>query len=138
MRGSAESPVATPAGAERLLQGLVYIFIALSALGVAAAAYFALTFSPIEALVTALAFAAVAITVVERQMRRRTEARLEQAVGELARLLSTDAKAGQVLSQRVNALADTNVGSRLEGIEADISVLGTVVRQVAETVADIS
>ena len=137
MRGSAESPVATPAGAERLLQGLVYIFIALSALGVAAAAYFALTFSPIEALVTALAFAAVAITVVERQMRRRTEARLEQAVGELARLLSTDAKAGQVLSQRVNALADTNVGSRLEGIEADISVLGTVVRQVAETVADI-
>lgn len=137
MRGSAESPVASPAGAERLLQGLVYIFIALSALGVAAAAYFALTFSPIEALVTALAFAAVAITVVERQMRRRTEARLEQAIGELARLLSTDAKAGQVLSQRVNALADTNVGSRLEGIEADISVLGTVVRQVAETVADI-
>lgn len=119
------------------MQGLVYIFIALSALGVAAAAYFALTFSPIEALVTALSFAAVAITVVERQMRRRTEARLEQAVGELARLLSTDAKAGQVLSQRVNALADTNVGSRLEGIEADISVLGTVVRQVAETVADI-
>ena len=54
MRGSAESPVATPAGAERLLQGLVYIFIALSALGVAAAAYFALTFSPIEALVTAV------------------------------------------------------------------------------------
>ena len=137
MRSGAESPVATPDGAERLLQGLVYIFIALSALGVAAAAYFALTFSLIEALVTALAFGAVAITVVERQMRRRTEARLEQAVGELARLLSTDAKAGQVLSQRVNALADTNVGSRLEGIEADISVLGTVVRQVAETVADI-
>jgi cyclic-di-GMP phosphodiesterase, flagellum assembly factor TipF len=119
------------------LQGLVYIFIALSALGVAAAAYFALTFSPIEALVTALAFGAVAITVVERQLRRRTEARLERAVEELARLLSTDARAGQVLSQRVNALADTNVGSRLDGIEADISVLGTVVRQVAETVADI-
>lgn len=119
------------------MQGLVYIFIALSALGVAAAAYFALTFSLIEALVTALAYGAVAITVVERQMRRRSEARLEQAVEDLARLLSTDARAGQVLSQRVNALADTNIGSRLDGIEGDISVLGTVVRQVAETLADI-
>lgn len=129
--------LATAGGAERLLQGLVYIFVGLSALGVAAAAYFALTFSIIEALVTALAFAAVAVTIIERQVRRRSEERLEKAIEDLARLLSTDAKAGQVLSQRVNALADTNVGSRLEGIEADISVLGTVVRQVAETVADL-
>lgn len=129
--------LATAGGAERLLQGLVYIFVGLSALGVAAAAYFALTFSVIEALVTALAFAAVAVTVIERQVRRRSEERLERAIEDLARLLSTDAKAGQVLSQRVNALSDTNVGSRLDGIEADISVLGTVVRQVAETVADL-
>jgi len=30
-----------------------------------------------------------------------------------------------------------NAGERLEAVEADISVLGTVVRQVAETVADL-
>jgi cyclic-di-GMP phosphodiesterase TipF (flagellum assembly factor) len=42
-----------------------------------------------------------------------------------------------VLSQRVNALADIEAGARIEGLEADLSVLGTVVRQVAEAVADI-
>ena len=119
------------------MQGLVYIFIALAALGVAVAAYFGLTFSPIEAIVTALAFGCLAVMLMERSLRQRSEARLERAIEDLARLLSTDAKAGQVLSQRVNAITDTNVGSRLEGIEADISVLGTVVRQVAEAVADI-
>jgi hypothetical protein len=35
------------------VQGLVYLVIALAALGVAAAAYFGLTFTPIEAAVTA-------------------------------------------------------------------------------------
>lgn len=118
------------------MQGLVYIFIALAALGVAAAAYFGLTFSPIEAVVTALAFGAVAVMLMERTLRQRSEARIEKAVEDLARLLSTDAKAGQVLSQRVNAIADTNVGSRLEAIEADISVLGTVTRQLAEAMAE--
>jgi cyclic-di-GMP phosphodiesterase TipF (flagellum assembly factor) len=118
------------------LQGLVYIFIALAALGVAAAAYFGLTFSPIEAVVTALAFGAVAVVLMERQLRQRSEARLEKAVEDLARLLSTDAKAGQVLSQRVNAIADANAGNRLEAIEADISVLGTVTRQLAEALAE--
>jgi cyclic-di-GMP phosphodiesterase TipF (flagellum assembly factor) len=118
------------------LQGLVYIFIALAALGVAAAAYFGLTFSPIEAVVTALAFGAVAVVLMERQLRQRSEARLEKAVEDLARLLSTDAKAGQVLSQRINAIADANAGNRLEAIEADISVLGTVTRQLAEALAE--
>lgn len=118
------------------MQGLVYIFIALATLGVAAAAYFGLTFSPIEAFVTAIAFGAVAVMLMERRLRQRSESRLERAVEDLARLLSTDAKAGQVLSQRVNAITDTNVGSRLESIEADISVLGTVTRQLAEAMAD--
>src|SRR5690349_3132075 len=121
---------------ERYVQGLVYIFIALATLGVAAAAYFGLTFSPIEAFVTAIAFGALAVMLMERRLRQRSEARLERAVEDLARLLSTDAKAGQALSQRVNAIADTNVGSRLDGIEADISVLGTVTRQLAEALAE--
>ncbi|MDB5538408.1 MAG: hypothetical protein JWQ89_135 [Devosia sp.] len=118
------------------MQGLVYIFIALATLGVAAAAYFGLTFSPIEAFVTAIAFGAIAVVLMERRLRQRSEARLERAVEDLARLLSTDAKAGQVLSQRLNAIADANAGSRLDSIEADISVLGTVVRQVAEALAE--
>jgi cyclic-di-GMP phosphodiesterase, flagellum assembly factor TipF len=119
------------------VQGLVYIFIALAALGVAAAAYFGFTFTPIEAIVTALCFGAVAVMLVERQLRQRSEARLERAIEDLARLLSTDAQAGAVLSQRINQLTDTNAGSRLDTIEADISVLGTVVRQVAEAVAEL-
>jgi len=115
---------------------LVYIFIALATLGVAAAAYFGLTFSPIEAFVTAMAFGAIAVVLMERRLRQRSEARLERAIEDLARLLSTDAKAGQVLSQRLNAIADTNAGNRLDGIEADISVLGTVTRQLAEALAE--
>jgi cyclic-di-GMP phosphodiesterase TipF (flagellum assembly factor) len=125
--GSAKPPVS----------GLVYIFIALAALGVGAAAYFGLTFTPIEATVSAIAFAAVAVTLLERRLRQRSEARLERGIEDLARLLSTNAQAGQALGQRLNALTDANLGARLEGIEADISVLGTVVRQVAEAVAEL-
>ena len=91
-------------GAGQALQGLVYVFIFAAALGVAAAAYFGLTFTPIESAVTAIAFGCLAVLLVERQMRRRAEARLEKAVEDLSRLLSTDAQAGSVLSQRVNAL----------------------------------
>jgi cyclic-di-GMP phosphodiesterase TipF (flagellum assembly factor) len=118
------------------VQWLIYIFVVLAAAGLATAAYFGLTFSPIEAIVTAISVASLTIMMMERRLRRKADARLEKAIDDLGRLLSTDAKAGQVLSQRVNALIDTNVGSRLESIEADISVLGTVVRQVAESVAD--
>lgn len=123
-------------GVKRLVQGLVYIFIALAALGVAGAAYFGLTFTPIEAFVVAIAFGCVAVMLLERSLRQRSEARLERAIEDLARLLSTDAQAGAVLSQRINALTDANAGSRLDAIEADVSVLGTVVRQVAEAVAE--
>jgi cyclic-di-GMP phosphodiesterase TipF (flagellum assembly factor) len=119
------------------VQGLVYIVIALAAAGVAAAAYFGLTFSVIEAVVTAAPFGAIAVVLTERRLRRRAEARLERAIEDLARLLSTDAQAGHVLSQRVNAMADADAGSRLDAIEADISVLGTVVRQVAEAMAEL-
>lgn len=119
------------------MQGLVYLFIALAALGVAAAAYFGFTFTPIEAAVTAIAFGCLAILLVERQLRRRAEARLEKAVEELSRLLSTDAQAGSALSQRVNALSDARPGPRLDAIESDLAVLGTVVKQVTETVAEL-
>ena len=120
-----------------LVQVLVYTFIALSALGVGCTAYFGLTFTPVEAIMAALTFAAVAIVLLERTLRQRAENRLERAIEDLSRLLATDAQAGATLGQRINALADVNAGSRLEGVEADISVLGTVIRQVAEAVAEI-
>jgi len=119
------------------VQSLVYIFIALAGFGVGAAAYFGLTFTPIESLVVAVAFIAVAVIMLERTLRRRAEARLERAIEDLSRLLSTDAQAGAVLGQRINALTDLDAGRRLETLEADVSVLGTVVRQVAEAVADL-
>lgn len=119
------------------MQGLVYVFIALAALGVAGAAYFGLTFTPIEAAVAAIAFGCIAILLVERQLRRRNEARLQKAVEDLSRLLSTDAQAGSVLSQRVNNLTELRAGPRLDSIESDLAVLGNIVKQVTETVADL-
>ncbi|MEP7240214.1 MAG: EAL domain-containing protein [Devosia sp.] len=119
------------------MQGLVYVFVALSALGVAAATYYGLTFTPIEATVTAIAIGTIFILFVERQLRRRAESRLEKAIEDLSRLLSTDAQAGATLSQRVNALTDTDAEKRLDAIEADLGVLGTVVTQVTEAFAQL-
>jgi cyclic-di-GMP phosphodiesterase TipF (flagellum assembly factor) len=130
-------PQASNLWSGRALQGLVYLFIALAALGIAAAAYFGLTFTPIEAVVSALAFGCLAVLLVERQLRRRAESRLEKAVEDLSRLLSTNAQAGSALSQRVNALTEIKAGPRLDGLESDLAVLGTVVRQVTETVAEL-
>jgi len=119
------------------VQVLVYTFIALATLGVGCTAYFGLTFTPAEAIMAGLSFAAVAVVLVERTLRQRAENRLEQAIEELGRLLAAEGQAGTTLGQRVNALADLNAGGRLEGVEADISVLGTVIRQIAEAVSDI-
>ncbi len=119
------------------LQALVYVFIGLACAGIGVTAYYALTFTPIEAAVTAIAFGAIFVVVLERALRRRAEARLEKAIEDLSRLLSTDAQAGAVLSQRINALTDVQAGRRLDAVEADVAVLGTVVRQVAEAVAEL-
>lgn len=115
---------------------LVHSFIVVAALALGAAGYFALAFTPIEAGLTALVCWGLCIIVLDRGQRRRSEDRLERAVDDLARLLSTDAQAGQVLSQRINELAAVNAEDRLAVLEADISVLGTVVRQVAEAVTE--
>ena len=106
--------------------------------GVGAAAYFGLTFTPIEALRHRARLSdASPCCWSSASSAGASEARLEKAIEDLSRLLSTDAQAGNVLSQRVNALADQNAGKRLEGLEADLSVLGTAVRQVAEAVAEL-
>lgn len=119
------------------MQGLVYLFIALSGAGLGTATYFLLAFTPIEAALFALTLFVGGALILERTQRHRAEAKLQKAVSEMGRLLSTDAQAGQVLSKRVNTLIDLDLGARMEVIEADMSVLGTVVRQVAEAVSDI-
>ena len=119
------------------MQALVYTFIALAAIGAGATAYFALVFTPADAIMVAVVFGCVCVVLMERTLRQRAENRLEKAIEDLSRLLATDAQAGAVLGQRINAMADMNAGQRLDGVEADISVLGTVIRQVAEAVADI-
>jgi len=119
------------------VQALVYTLIGLAALAVGATAYFGLAFTPTEAILAAIVFGCAAVVLMERRLRVRAENRLERAIEDLSRLLATDAQAGAVLGQRINALTDLNAGQRLEGMEADISVLGTVIRQVAEAVAEI-
>lgn len=119
------------------MQALVYSLIGLASASLGFLAYFALTFTPANAILVSLVALCLAIVVMERKLRERAENRLERAIEELSRLLSTDAQAGAVLGQRINALTDINSGQRLETVEADISVLGTVIRQVAEAVAEI-
>ncbi len=119
------------------MQVLVYFFIFLFGISFSVATYYALTFTMVEALLSGFIAASWAILIYERKLRLRAEARLEKAIEDLSELLSTDAKAGQILSKRVNVISDEKAGDRLEVIEADFSVLGTLVRQVAESVAQI-
>lgn len=119
------------------MQALVYLFIALAGFAIGAMTYFALSFTVAEAILVALVVICLATLVTERRLRLRAEKRLERGIEDLSRLLATDAQAGSVLGRRINALSELNPGQRLETIEADISVLGTVIRQVAEAVADI-
>src|SRR5690606_38499597 len=119
------------------VQALVYTFIVIAAAAVGAAAYFGLTFTPAEAILAAVVFGCVCVVLLERSLRQRAENRLAKGIEDLSRLLATDAQAGAVLGQRINAITAINPGGRLGGLEPELSVLGNVIRQVAEAVADI-
>ena len=119
------------------MQALVYLFIALAGLAIGATSYFALSFTLAEAVLVALVAICIGTLISERRLRLRAEKRLERGIEDLSRLLATDAQAGSVLGRRINSISELNPGQRLETIEADISVLGTVIRQVAEAVAEI-
>ncbi len=118
------------------MQGLVYIFIASISVAIAGTAYFGLTFTLIESLLAGLIGLTFCFFLLERTLRQREQHRLERSMQDLSRLLSTDAQAGRNLSQRMNELADLELGSRVDVLEADVSVLGTVVRELAETLAE--
>ena len=97
------------------MQNLVLIFVGVCGAAIGAAAYFALGFTPIEAVLLAVVIVLAGVVVEERKARRRAFARLERGVEEMGHLLATDAKAGQVLSQRVNALV-----ARMEAVESPL------------------
>ncbi|VAW24718.1 hypothetical protein MNBD_ALPHA11-818, partial [hydrothermal vent metagenome] len=118
------------------LRGLVYVFIGLFSAAIAAAVYFGLTFTPIQAVLAGLIGFIFALFFLQRKYQQRDIMRIERAIEDLSRLLSTDAKAGKNLSRRLNELVDQEPAQRLETLEADISVLGTVVRQLAESLAE--
>ncbi|MCF6343593.1 MAG: EAL domain-containing protein [Devosiaceae bacterium] len=119
------------------MQLLIYIFIFLLGLALAFGAYLGLSFTPIEALLLGIIAISLAIVIFERTLRRRAEERFEKGIEDLSRLLSTNAQAGQVLSKRMNKMIGQDSGNRLGIVEADVSVLGSVVRQVAEAVAQL-
>ncbi len=106
-------------------------------IAMAFAAYWGLAFTPIEAVLSGSVISIISLLFFERNMRLRAESRLEKGIEDLSRLLSTNAQAGQILSKRVNKIADMNISSRVDIVEADISVLGTIVRQLAEAVAQL-
>ncbi|WP_127144798.1 EAL domain-containing protein [Pelagibacterium montanilacus] len=119
------------------MQALIFLLIGLSGVGIAAAGWYALGISVIEAVLAGALFSLLGLIVHERAARRQAEVRLDKALTDLRSLLATDARAGHVLSQRVKVLDDLDMGGRMDVVEADMSVLGTVVRQVAEAVSEL-
>lgn len=119
------------------MQALVYFFVVVVALALGAGAFFGLGFTPIESVLISAVIFFACLVLMEKRQRRQTVARIDRAMDDLSRLMSADAQAGHNLSQRVNALAGIDAGPRLDVLEADVSVLGTVVRQLAEAMTEI-
>lgn len=117
------------------MRSLVYLFMAIVSLSAGATVYFGLAFTPIEAGLVALVAALACWLGLEMMLRGRAEARLEEAIEDLSRLHARDAAANQELSEKLDGLLGRDVVARLDVLEADLSVLGTVVRETAETMA---
>lgn len=118
------------------MPSLVHTFIVLAGAALAVAFYRGLGPTPVEAVLAGFTFVAIALVVLERSLRRRAEARLLATVADLSQRLSDEVAAGAARQQRLAALASENAGQRLETLESDVDLLGTVTRQVAETVAE--
>lgn len=119
------------------MPNLIYLFAIAIGGASATAGNFALSMSIVESAMLGVLVLVFCLFLIERSLRQRAHDRLERSVQDLSRLLSTNAQAGQALSKRVSELESVDVSSRLDVVEADVSVLGTVVRQLAETVADL-
>lgn len=119
------------------LQILNQLFIAIVSVAVGVALYNGLSLSLIEAVIVSVLIAALCLLALEVSARHRAEARMRAAVEDLSRLLAQNAQAGQVLSSDIQELKALNTDPRLTSLEADVSVLGTIVRQLSETVSEI-
>jgi cyclic-di-GMP phosphodiesterase TipF (flagellum assembly factor) len=117
------------------VRSLVYLFMAIVSLSAGAMVYFGLAFTPIEAGLLALVVALACWLGLEMMLRGRAESRLQEAIEDLTRLHARDAAANQELTARLDDLLGRDVVARLDVLEADLSVLGTVVRETAETMA---
>ncbi|MEX0860117.1 MAG: EAL domain-containing protein [Cucumibacter sp.] len=119
------------------MRALVYLFVAIVSFSVGAIVYYGLSFTPIEAALLVLIAGLGCWLALELKGRRRAELRLEKAIEDLSRLHTRDSVADQSISAKLDALVARDLGTRTDVLEADVSVLGTVVRQVAETLADL-
>lgn len=119
------------------MRAIVLLFLAIACLSIGFTAYFALGFTMIEAFLVTIVALLASVVLIEGLFRRRTETYLVQQTEEIARQLSTIAKTTELVSDQVSFLSGLNLKERTDNLEADVSVLGTVVRQLAEAVAEI-
>lgn len=119
------------------MRAIVLLFLAIACLSIGFTAYFALGFTMIEAFLVTIVALLASVVLIEGLFRRRTETYLVKQTEEIARQLSTIAKTTELVSDQVSFLSGLNLKERTDNLEADVSVLGTVVRQLAEAVAEI-
>jgi len=118
------------------LRAIVLFFLAVACLSIGITTYFALGFTLIESFLVTIVALLASFVFIEALFRRRTETYLVNQTEAIARQLSTVAKTTEMLSDQVSFLSGLNMKDRSDNLEADVSVLGTVVRQLAEAVAD--
>lgn len=118
------------------MRAIVLFFLAVACLSIGVTAYFALGFTLIESFLVTIVALLASFVFIEALFRRRTETYLVTQTEEIARQLATVAKTSEMLSEQVTYLTRLGIQERADNLEADVSVLGTVVRQLAEAVAE--
>lgn len=118
------------------MRAIVLFFLAVACLSIGITTYFALGFTVIESFLVTVVALLACFVFIEALFRRRTETYLVNQTEAIARQLSNVAKTSEMLSDQVSFLSGLNMKDRTDNLEADVSVLGTVVRQLAEAVAE--
>jgi cyclic-di-GMP phosphodiesterase, flagellum assembly factor TipF len=119
------------------VRGLVLLFIAVVSASIGATVYNILGFTPIEAALSALLALVAGSVGLGLELRHRSDNMLERALEDLTRTVTRESAQVQKFAQKVRDIDELDLGSRIQVLEADISVLGSVVRQLAEAVAEI-
>lgn len=116
---------------------LVAVFIFVISASLSLAAYAALGITVIEAIVLGLSLLALLGLFNEISVSRAATQQLEKKIEDLTRLIARENQAHNALEERIKIINSLDVGSRLDSLEADLQVLTTVVRQVAESVKEL-